>query len=189
MKDAMETINNHWDWLSRIFIVLVGGLILWWLKKLIELPPKVDKLENKVDKLENKVDNLKDNVDAMRDEQQEQGKGIRSIREALIAKGVMQPLVETSSPKKITERGQELLCNHSVKEWLKNCPLVQDFKNLRGEEELDIFLKCLDWVNKDGKRKIDEIMYESNVSKEQCSELLALAIRDEILHKIQNSKN
>ena len=164
-----------------VIVAVATSLLIWWVKKLLVLPGRMDSLDSKVGRLESKVEDVVS-------EQKKQWSVLMTIRDALLSLGIMKPLSKSLSPKQITETGHKLLSNHSMEEWLKNCPLVQNFEQFRDMEELDIFLKCLNWVETEGKRKVAEIMYESNIIfKEQCHELLALAIRDEILSKIKQA--
>ena len=55
-------------------------------------------------------------------------------------------------------------------------------------QEFDIYLECLKWVKANGERKIAEIRYNNVISPEECSELLAVLIRDKIFKKINYSR-
>ena len=95
------------------------------------------------------------------------------------------------SPKNITDIGKEVLAKVNIEEFLNTCELLQpdSIEDLQKKEELDIFIACYNWVKEkkeDTDKKIMEILYNSNFSKEKCIELLALAIRDKIL---ENKKN
>ena len=71
---------NLLDWFKdnsgAILAIVLGGLILWFLKKLLVLPGRVDKLDTRVDNLENKVEEI-------RVEQKEQGGLLIAIKDAL----------------------------------------------------------------------------------------------------------
>ncbi len=151
---------------------VIGGLILIFIgffsrrvKDLLNLPYRVSNIEK---------------------EQSRQKSIIQMIKEGLIAKGIIKPVISSSSPKAITERGHEILNKHSVNDWLeKECDIVKENDSFKMIDELDIYIKCTEWIKKKGERKVAEILYETNLSKEDCQELLALAIRDKILKKIK----
>ena len=151
------SFNVSW-WQVTVLIVstiaapIIVSIFMGWLK-----------IPNRVTRLEERYDGLRDMI--------------KSIYDAIISK----QFVKSTSPKQITDIGKKVLNNHMVDEFLKTCSLIQNAKDLKDQEELDIFLKCLEWVDKNGEKKIAEIMYENDISREQCRELLALAIRDKIL--------
>lgn len=92
----------------------------------------------------------------------------------------VETVFKANSPKQITERGHELLNAHNVDSYLKeNCLLLKDEK-LKEKTEPQIFIECLSWVKTKGKEKVAEIRLNSNISEEQCIELLAL----DIMYKI-----
>ena len=133
------------------------------------------------DLMEN-INTVKKDIASIKEGQKEQRSHIRYIKQILIKFGILDPVLESESPKKITERGQKLLHSHAIEDWLKDCPLVQKPESFKNKKELDIYLECLNFVDSDklGQRKVAELMYENNIFKEQCRELLALSIRDKI---------
>ncbi len=126
-------------------------------------------------KLPNRMTKLETDVEALK-------KMVQTILDIIISSKV----TASKSPKQITEKGHEILNAQNIEEFLNRCPLVQNIESFKGKEELDIYLECLKWVDEHGERKMAEIMYESELSKEQCRELLALAIRDKILPQLLN---
>lgn len=107
-------------------------------------------------------------------------KKIDHIYNSLISKAIIKPLVQSSSPKQITDRGRKLLNDYNVDSYLNsNCILLKD-ENLKGKTDAQIFIECLNWVKTKGKEKIVEIILNSNVDENQCNELLSLAILEKI---------
>ena len=139
--------------------------IIEWVKKFLGLPYKIENIEKDVSL-------LKKNVSLLKDEH-------REVREALVKEGLIKPFTISRSPKEITERGHEFLKKYKIAEFLKQeCDLLKE--DFTGKSDFEVFHECFKWVKEKGKLKTLELMYNSNISKEQCIELLALAIRDEI---------
>ena len=118
---------------------------------------------------------------------------IQHIREALIAKGILDPysfdaLLRSNSPKMITEKGHEFLNKHNIKEFLKSCDLLKNIDRFKEKEEIEIYKECLEWSKKStiAIDKAFELSYNSNLSQKQSTELIAFVIRDEILDKIKH---
>ena len=130
---------------------------------------------------------LPDNVEQIQLDINELKKDHKEIRESLIARGLIRPYTKSQSPKQITERGHDLLNKNNINELLSSCDLLKEEKlnELKNKKEVEIFFKCFEWVKKHGKKKVFEIMYESNISEDQCIELVALAIRDKIFELIK----
>ena len=109
--------------------------------------------------------------------------------QSLIHKNIISPSIKPDSPLKITERGEEILGNTpNLDEFLSQCPLIQNAEKFKDTEGFDIYLECLKWVKANGERKIAEIRYNNLISSEECSELLAVLIRDKIFKKINYSR-
>ena len=147
-----------------IAVIVVGSTLSHLIMGFFKLPSRVSKLESEIISFKELFDKM-----------------VRPIHEFIMKNKFVVP----GSPKQITDIGKTLLEKHKIDDFLKTCPLVQNVSTLKDKEELDIFLKCLEWIDKNGEKKIAEIMYETEISHNQCRELLALAIRDAILHKIK----
>ena len=146
-----------WELLLKYFIK-----ILLLIPKWIWLPFKVDTLSTDIKGLQ---------------------AAHKEIREALIAAGLLKPFTQSKSPKQITARGYALLKANNSGEFLSsNCELLnKDQKNvLQAKKDFEIFIECFRWVKDKGKKKVLEIMYNSNLGEEQCSELLALYLLEKI---------
>ena len=151
-------VNFSWGHiLVLIAIPVIASILLGWLK----IPTRLTTLEAD-------VKNLKEWV------------------KPIYEKFINRQFSTTNSPKQITDIGKHLLKKHNVSDFLKDCHLMKSIDQMKTQKELDIFISCLEWVDQNGKKKITEIMYENDISKEQCQELLALALRDEILNKINH---
>ena len=145
--------------------------MLNWLKLLgefIKVPQKLDEVQSDIRELK---------------------EGHKEIREALIAKGLIKPYTRQKSPRQITERGHELLGKSNIGNFLADCDLVKQHLRFKNKDEVDIYSTCIGWVKSHGERKVFEIMYESDISEDQCIELLALAIKDEILSNLTKMKS
>ena len=96
----------------------------------------------------------------------------------------LDPFVFAKSPKEITPRGRRFLDEHKVDFYLyDNCELLKDEKRkkeLQAKDDVEIFMECRKWVQKEGEKKLFELMYNSNASKEECIEVFALAILEKI---------
>ena len=93
---------------------------------------------------------------------------------------VKRPYFKSESPKKITERGYELLNKLNVESYLDaHCDLLTD-KELKNKTDVDIFIKSYDWVKEKGQKKAFELRFNSDMNQEQNNELLALFILDKI---------
>ena len=94
---------------------------------------------------------------------------------------VKQPYFFSESPKKITEKGYELLKKHDLNSYIDdNCDLLKD-GNLKEKTDAQIFIKCLNWLKTNiGQEKIVEIRLHNNINQEDCEELLALFILEKI---------
>ena len=119
---------------------------------------------------------------------------IQHIREALIAKGILDPysfdaLLRSNSPKRITEKGHEFLNKHNIKEFLKSCDLLKNIDRFKEKEEIEIYKECLEWSKKStiAINKAFELSFNSNLSQKQSTELIAFVIKDEILDKIKQN--
>ena len=155
-------------------IVLTMGVILFWV-----ITSKNDSTNKRFDDF--KAD-IKEDLKAIKTE-------LKRVVETLISKRILKPLTENymkqESPLEITESGQNFLKKNNVEDLLSKCDLIKkDFKDASGFE---VFRQCLEWVqdpkNEDGKTKVLELLYNSELSKEKAQRLLALAIRDKILKK------
>ena len=169
--------------------VTVGtAIIIFWLKRLLVVPRKVDRLEIKVDRLEERIDSVQREQQEQKGMIQKMAQGVQAIREALVEKKIIPPAVMSESPLKASERGLEILSKNNIEEFLSNCPLVQNAEKFKEMEELDIYLECFKWVEENAVRKIAEIRYNDTLSQEECCQLLAVAIRDKIFEKINYSR-
>ena len=165
---------KEWIDISTALLPLALIALIGWLLAIVkELLPKVSALEKMVSNINQ--------------EQKEQGKRIQEIREALIAKGMIGPLLQNHSPKQITNEGHALLRKYHVDKWMGKCPLVQNFEQFKDREELDIYLAALKYVDGDGRRKLDEILYEEVLNADHCRDFLAVAIRDKILDSLKKT--
>ncbi|MCZ0932578.1 MAG: hypothetical protein OXJ52_05440 [Oligoflexia bacterium] len=98
----------------------------------------------------------------------------------LIEAGLLRAWTSSRSLKQVTERGYKLLNKHNTDSYLdSNCELLRD-KELKNKTDVEIFIKCLDWVKKQGQEKAIELRLNSNINEEQCNELLSLAIMEKI---------
>ena len=165
------TIDN----LPLVITSIVGILGLIW-----AIVQFVSTRERGFGKLDESIEWLKKSMEKINNT-------LNSIENYLLKNTKYESLTTSSSPKEITPKGHEILNKCSIKEFLANCELVQNANKYKGVEGLDIFIKCLEWVKKNSERKIAEIKYNSNASLDDCQELLALAIRDEILTKTGGS--
>ena len=78
------------------------------------------------------------------------------VYNSLVKAGRINPLAESQSPKKLTERGYELLKKHDVDSYLiSNCELLKDKKieKLKSKTDWEIFMECCNWVNGKGNKK------------------------------------
>lgn len=132
-----------------------------WLKNFINIP------DNLI--------SIKKDIGSLKDDTKE-------IREALIARGILQPFSKTRSPKQITERGYNLLREYGLDEFLSKCQIFNE-NNFEGMKEIEIYKECLNWVEEKEKKMSFKLTYNSPLSQEECEELLALAMRDKILKK------
>ena len=107
---------------------------------------------------------------------------LEHVYQSLRAKGLVEPYMQSSSPKKITERGYKLLKANDVEDYLNDkCKLLtEDFKD---KSDAQIFIECSDWIKKDGKEKVAEVMLNSNIPEQDCIMLLALFIMEKIKKK------
>ena len=104
---------------------------------------------------------------------------IDHIYNSLISKAIIKPLVQSNSPKQITERGEKLLKDNHVESYLdSNCELLK--KDFKDSTDAQIFIHCSNWVKTTGKEKLVETMLNSNISEEQCVELFSLFIMNKI---------
>ena len=140
-----------------------------------------------------RIDNLKDSLKESLKPLNTIKVQIQHIREALIAKGILDPysfdaLLRSNSPKMITEKGHEFLNKHNIKEFLKSCDLLKNIDRFKEKEEIEIYKECLEWSKKStiAINKAFELSYNSNLSQKQSTELIAFVIRDEILDKIKH---
>ncbi|MCZ0932229.1 MAG: hypothetical protein OXJ52_03640 [Oligoflexia bacterium] len=137
--------------------------ILQSIKDLFLLSYKFDKFSQKMEK----------NITELNEKHTE-------IREALIKAGILQPFTRSRSLKQITERGHELLNKHDTDSYLNShCELLTD-KELKNETDVEIFIKCNNWVKEKGQKKVVELRLNSDINEEQCAELLSLAIMEKI---------
>ena len=113
-------------------------------------------------------------------------KNITEIREVLLSKKIITPYLVNNSPKQITEAGIELLEKHNVPALIDSCDLVN--QNHSDKPEFELFLECLDWVRNNAERKVYKMLYEDDIDKEDCTQLLACAIRDRILKGEKETK-
>ena len=149
---------SWWHIIPLIAAPVAVAIILGWIK-----------IPSRLAALEVEIKNLRDLI--------------KPVYDKIVAKQFSTP----GSPKQITQMGKEVLRRHNIDDFLNSCSLVQDVTGMRNKEGLDIFISCLEWVDENAKKKITEIIYENDISHEQCRELLALALRDEILNKIKKS--
>ena len=104
----------------------------------------------------------------------------KEIRENLIARGIIKPFTQSSSLKQITKRGYDLLSDYNVDSYLKsNCELLND-ETLKNKSEIEVYIKCLEWVKTKGRKKVIEVILNSNLTEDQFNELLSLAIMEKI---------
>ena len=149
---------------------------------------KIDDLNEKIqDQGKDLNEKIQDQGKDLKEKIQDQGKDLKEVRDSLIARGILTPFTRQESPKQITEHGHSVLRKHSVDEWMLECPLVKSFEKLREKEELDIYLDALKYLNNEGRRKVDEILYNEKIDELNCLELLACAIRDKILKTLDKS--
>ena len=89
-------------------------------------------------------------------------------------------LAESMSQKKITERGRKLIEKHNVSSYLvESCPLLKD-DGLKEKTDTQIFMTAWEWIEKNGKEKVFEILLNCNDSENSIKEVLALAILEKI---------
>ena len=117
----------------------------------------------------------------------------REIRETFVKHGFLEPFLKSKSKKEITKRGHELLDKYQVKAYLDaNCPFLQPdkIKELNNETDLELFIKCLDWVKKHSSKKVLEITLNNAISESECNELVAVAIMEKIrgLYSVEKLK-
>ena len=59
------------------------------------------------------------------------------------------------------------------------CGLLND-ETLKNKSDVEIYIKCLEWVKTEGKKKVVEALLNSNLNEDQFNELLSLAIMEKI---------
>ena len=114
----------------------------------------------------------------------------KEIRESLIARGIIKPFTQSNSLKQITKRGYDLLSDYNVDSYLlkSNCELLSD-ETLKNKSDIEIYIKCLEWVKTKGREKVIEVILNSNLIEDQFNELLSLAIMEKIkLNKKKGDK-
>ena len=181
LKDIKKTVSSLSGTVSSLSetVSSLSETVATLSKTVFSLSETVSSLSEKVSSLSEKMSSLSEKVSSLSENVKSNTKNITEIREALVSKKIIKPYLASQSPKQITERGAELLEKHNISSFIDSCELVN--QNHSDKIELDIFLECLDWVKNNAKRKIDEIMYEDDIDKETCTQLLAYAIRDRIL--------
>ena len=60
-----------------------------------------------------------------------------------------------------------------------NCELLSD-ETLKNKSDIEIYIKCLEWVKTKGREKVIEVILNSNLIEDQFNELLSLAIMEKI---------
>ena len=176
------------EW-SNIFTIILTmtGLFLGFIYFLMGgLNKRIDDLKDTLKESLKPLDIIKSQIDIIKSQ-------IQHIREALIAKGILDPysfdaLLRSNSPKRITEKGHEFLNKHNIKEFLKSCDLLENIDRFKEKEEIEIYKECLEWSKNHtiAINKAFELSYNSNLSQKQSTELIAFVIRDEILDKIKH---
>lgn len=116
---------------------------------------------------------------------------LKNLVDVLNSKGIFEePFTFSESPKRITERGQKLLNENNIEHYLFSHPLLKpkEIEKFKKKEDAEIFIDCFKWVENNEEKRVLEIIYNSNINKEQCIELLALAIVEKIKSRIHSDR-